>query len=491
LPRQQTLRALIDWSYDLLSEEEKHLLQFASVFVGGWTLDALEAVADDPETMEQLEALVNKSLVVAQEREREMRYLMLETIRQYAREKLFEARHSSTVRDRHFVYFDALSEKISEAVRSSDLQSPDLLAWRDRVEEEAENFRAAVEWGLENHVEGALHLAANYCGISDWFGRLSEGMMLVQSAIARVRSLPPVSGTASTDRQKRIARALLSQATAGMSQGNLPFALQSLHEVIAISRATGDKFILGNGLLLYTVISSFISVPGGSEAAQEALTIFTGEITDPWGLSMAYLSMARIASAKGNLSEKQKYIGKLKGLIGEASLSYQAGMLFLIMGMDESAHGNYESAKHFFEDGLDVFTRLKYKHFQLATKSELGHIARHTGDLQQAKQIYSETIIGWKDLGNRGAIAHQLECFAFIAIAEEEPQRALKLFGAAEILREKVQSPMADGERIEYDQAVAQVRLLLNESQLSSLWAEGRAMSMEQAVESALSAATQ
>ncbi len=481
LPRQQTLRALIDWSYDLLSDEEKRLLQFASVFVGGWTLEALEAVADDPDTIEHLEQLVNKSLVVTQERESEMRYFMLETIRQYAREKLFETKQSSMAREQHFVYFDTLSEKIWEAVRS-----PDLLAWRDRVEDEAENFRAAVEWGMEYHVEDALHLAANYCDISDWISRVSEGMLLVQAAVERVRSLPPVNGVASTHRQKLIARAFLSQALAGMSRGNLPFAIQSVHEAIALSRSTGDKFILGNSLILYVAVSSFINAPGASEAAQEALTIFTNEITDPWGLGMAYLSMARIASAKGDLSAKQEYIGKLKELIGATSFSYQAGMLFLIMGMDESAHGNYESAKQFFEDGWNVFKPLKYKHFELATRSELGHIARHTGDLQQAKQIYHETIMGWKDLGNRGAIAHELECFAFIAIAEEEPQRALKLFGAAEALREKAQSPMTDQERIEYDEAVAQMRELLNASEFNSRWSDGRTMSMGQAIAFAL-----
>jgi tetratricopeptide (TPR) repeat protein len=361
-----------------------------------------------------------------------------------------------------------------------------MLPWRDRAEDEAENFRAAAEWGLDNHVEDTLRLAANFCLISDLISRLAEGMTLVQSAIERAKALPSVSGTANIHRQKLIARALLSRAIAGMSQGNLPFAFQSSQEAIAISRATGDKFILGNSLILYGTVSSFNNAPGGSEAAQEALTIFSDEITDSWGLSMAYLSMARIASAKGDLSEKQKYVGKLKELIREASLSYLAGMLFLIVGMDESAHGNYESAKQFFTDGLHVFTRLKYKHFQLATRSELGHIARHTGDLQQARQIYSETIMGWKDLGNRGAIAHELECFAFIAITEEELQHALKLFGAAEALREKAQSPMTDFERVEYDQSVAQLRSILNEAEFSELWAEGRSMTMEQTIEFAL-----
>jgi len=481
LPRQQTLRSLIDWSYDLLSKEEKRLLQFASVFVGGWTLDALEAVADDPGTMEHLEGLVNKSLVVTRERESEIRYFLLEMIRQYAWEKLFETNQSSMAREQHFVYFDTLSEKIWEAVRS-----PDLLDWRDRVEDEAENFRAAVEWGLENHAEDALHLAANFCDVSDWISRISEGMMLVQSAVERVRALPDVSGAANTHRQKLIARAFLSQALAGMSQGNLPFAIKSVQEAITLSRATGDKFILGNSLIMYVAISSFINAPGASEAAHEALTIFTNEVTDLWGLGMAYLTMARIASSKGDPAEKQKYMGKLKELIGESSLSYQTGMLFLIMGMDESAQGNYGSAKQFLQDGWSVFKPLKYKHFELAARSELGHVARHTGNLGQAKQIYSETIMGWKDLGNRGAIAHEMECFAFIAITEEELQRALKLFGAAEALREKAQSPMTDQERVEYDQAVAQMRELLNASDVNSLWADGRVMSMEQAIAFAL-----
>ncbi|HNM36974.1 MAG TPA: adenylate/guanylate cyclase domain-containing protein, partial [Anaerolineales bacterium] len=109
LPRQQTLRALIDWSYDLLSDEEKRLLQFASVFVGGWTLEALEFVAEEPSTLELLEQLVNKSLVVTEEHKGEMRYFLLETIRQYGREKLFEAKQASAARDRHFIYYKNLT----------------------------------------------------------------------------------------------------------------------------------------------------------------------------------------------------------------------------------------------------------------------------------------------------------------------------------------------------------------------------------------------
>jgi tetratricopeptide (TPR) repeat protein len=201
---------------------------------------------------------------------------------------------------------------------------------------------------------------------------------------------------------------------------------------------------------------------------------------------MAYQSMARIASSKGDLSEKQKYFGKLKELTRDAPLSFQAGMFFLGMGMDESVHGNYETAKQLFEDGLNIFRRLRNKNFQTVMTSELGHIARHTGDMKEARRIYQETIKGWQDLGNRSAIANQLECFAFIAITDEEPQRAIKLFGAAEALREKIHSPMTDYERVEYDQGVAQLRSSLNESEFNSLWAEGRVLTMDQAIQFAL-----
>jgi len=484
LPRQQTLRALIDWSYDLLAEEEKQLLRIASVFVGGWKLDALEAVSANPNAIEHLEQLVNKSLVVTEERGSEMRYFMLETIRQYAREKLFEAKQSSAARDRHFFYFDDLSEKMWDVSRL-----PDLFDWRDRADDEAENLRAALEWGLQNNLEKALNLAANFCAVSGWMSKQAEALAFVKLAIDQTRSLPPVDGVAHIHRQKLIAKALFAQGTAAMGQGNMPFVIEALQEAIAISRSAGDRLILGYSLEMFFISTTFINVPGGPEAAQEGLNIFMNEIDDKWGLGLAYQSMARVASSKGDLSEKQKYFEKLKDLMQDAPLSFQAGMVFMGMGMDERVHGNYATAKQLFEDGLIIFRRLRNRNFQMVNTSELGHIARQTGEIAHAKKIYQETIKGWQDLGNRAAIANQLECFAFIAMVEEEPQRTAKLLGAAEALREKISSPMTDFEQIEYNQSVAQLRNMLPEAEFNSLWAEGHALTMEQAIRLALQGA--
>ena len=477
LPRQQTLRALIDWSYDLLSEKEKDLLRIASVFVGGWTLEAIEAISDDPNVLENLEQLVNKSLVITEERESGVRFSMLETIRQYAREKLFDAKQVEEARDRHFIYFNDLSEKLWEAFRSSSIT-----IWRNRAEEEAENMRSALEWGMENHIEEAIRLAANYCLVSDWFSNQTLGLTMVISTIEKTQTLPPVEGNAKKRLQDLLSRAFFAQGMIQLSKGNLLLSKQAFDEAILISRAIDNKQMLGYSLELLYTVSTFINDPAGEEAAYEGLSIFTKEIDDNWGLSMAYQNMARIATSKGNRDEKQKYLAKFNELRREAPVSLQTGLFYLGLGRSEIEQGEYESARQLFEDAQDVFNQLRIKNFLMAGRSQLGHIARYTGDLTRAKSIYRETILDWQEIGNRGAIAHELESFAAIAIEEDEPQRALKLFGAAEALRERSNAPMTDFERVKYDQMMEHVHSLLDETIINSLWEEGKSMTMEQAI---------
>ncbi|HEX5839437.1 MAG TPA: adenylate/guanylate cyclase domain-containing protein [Anaerolineales bacterium] len=482
LPRQQTLRALIDWSYDLLSEEEKSLFRSASVFVGGWTLEALDAVADDPSAFEHLEQLVNKSLVITEERGHAMRYFMLETIRQYARERLFEAKESPAARDRHFLYFDNLAENIWKVFRTDTIHT-----WRNQADDETDNLRAAVEWGLENDAEKAIRLAANFCILTGWMGsRMEDGLTLCRTAIDRVRSLPPVNEGAAIDRQRSLARALFAQGMVGMSHGNIPVVLRDFQDAIAAARAAGDRRLLGYSLEMFFTATRFLNTPGGEAAAEEGFKIFTKELHDPWGLSLAYQNRARIAEERGDLSEKQVYLAKFKELIQQAPFSLQAGFFYLGTGLNERIHGNFEAAKSSFEEGLHVFRTLRNWNFQIIMTSELGHTARHMGKIGEAKNIYRETLKGWQNMGNRAAIANQLECFAFIALSEEDPQLSVRLLGAAETLRHTIQAPMADYEKVEYDGTLARLRNMLSEEEFHSAWSEGQSLSMEQAIELAL-----
>jgi len=481
LPRQQTLRALIDWSYDLLSEDEQRLLRTASVFVGGWTLDAIEAVGGAAGVLERLEQLVNKSLVVADDCGTEMRYILLETIRQYAREKLLDAHEAPQVRDRHFDYFNDLSETMWEGFRSSDI-----LPVRDRAEAEADNFRAALEWGLGNHAEQAVRLAANYCIFSSLMGLHAEGLAFANAAVERARALRPAEGEGELRRQKLIARALFSQGMVGLGVGNVHLAIRATQEAIALSRATGDRLMLGYSLEMYYTATRFMSAPDADEAVQEGLVIFSREIDDRFGRGIAYLNMARAAASRGDDAEKSMYFARVKEIIREQPGTFQVGMFFLGMGLDEAARGNYETARKILEEGRDAFKRFRDVQFQMVMTSELGHIERHTGNLAQARLIYRETIAGWQKLGNRSALAHELECFGFLALAAGDPQRAARLFGSAEALREKIATPMTDWERAEYNQSMTQLRSSLDEKALNLLWAEGRDMTMEQAVQFAL-----
>ncbi len=225
-----------------------------------------------------------------------MRYSMLETIRQYAREKLFDAQEAPSTRDRHFFYFDHLSEEMWESFRF--LKEYSLL--RDRAYDELENFRQALEWGLEQHVEEALPLAANFNIISSWIGNQREGLSVLELALEHVIALPPVEGDANISRQRMIARGRFSQGLTGMSIGGISFCIQSLTEAISLARLIDDKRILGYSLEMLYTASAFNDPLQDADGVEEGYYIFS-QLDDKWGRAMAYMNMARVAATRGKL----------------------------------------------------------------------------------------------------------------------------------------------------------------------------------------------
>ena len=199
-------------------------------------------------------------------------------------------------------------------------------------------------------------------------------------------------------------------------------------------------------------------------------------------MNLAYMNMAVMAANNGNDSEKQFFLEKLKIEMRMATASFQTGIFLLFMGKDESTHGNFTEARKTFAEAEKLYKELGSANYATAMRSEMGHVERVSGNPAAAKAIYQETIKRWQELGNRSAVAHELECFGSLAIMDEQPGRAARLFGAAEALREQCQSPMTDEERVEYDRWVADLRGRLAEAEFQAGWAEGRGMPMEQAV---------
>ncbi len=483
LPRQQTLRALIDWSYDLLSNEEKRLLQFASVFVDGWTLDALELVADDPNTLELLEQLVNKSLVVTEEREGEMRYFLLETIRQYAREKLFEVKQASAARDRHFIYYKNRSNGFWDAsYLAGTLETQKLKS----LQVELENLRAAFEWGLQNHVQDALDLAANMALSMTMTGGQLEGITILKSAIAKFRELPPVEGEANRLRKEVYTHACFSLGSLLQGTNEITDSRNILQEAIATARELGDKHLLGLCLEMYANGSAMIQAEDTFAATMEGLEIFQ-ELHDSAGLGMAYSNLARWEAIQGDLQEAEKYAALAQTLMKDGTISIGSGFLNFGMGISSRYQGHYELANRYFEEALRIFKHIGHKGMIAGVTSEIAHTRRVMGNYTEVKKTYLETIKVYQEYGNRPAVAHQLECFAMIAIVEEEPQRAAKLFAAAEAIREVTGHQRTAEEEAEEAQFRSRLHSMLPEAEFNTLWVEGKSMTMDQAIRLALS----
>jgi tetratricopeptide (TPR) repeat protein len=406
-----------------------------------------------------------------------MRYSLLETIRQYALEKLFNAGESAAARDRHFRYFDDLSE-----IAWMKFRTQESFSWVEKIETEMENFRAAMSWGLEQHPEDTLHLAANVSFIMYWAGSLTEARTWVTTALERADALPPVTGDALRYRQRLRAKALWTIGNLNISLGHNAAAVSTLKEAIAVARQSGDKSILGNVLQMYYMAAGLNGI-NEVAAAEEGLAILL-EIGDQWGLAQAYLNMARVEWLRGNFEAQKMYIKKAEKV--ESNSPQVTGIGYLAMGVSERYMGHPETALELFQAGLALFRRLKYGSMETVILSELGHTARQMGNLKQALETYRQTVRRWQEIGARPAIANQLECFAFVYGEQGQLERAARLLGAAEALREKINASMTDQERIEYDQALASLRSGLAKDGFHASWVSGRSMSMDQAIAYAL-----
>jgi predicted ATPase len=481
LPRQQTLRALIDWSYLTLNETEQNVLRSLAVFSGGWTFEAAESAAGELEAMDGLAGLVNKSLVNVEEKEGESRYRYLETIRQYAMEKLLESGEAVHARDRHLAHFMEYARRAEEHYSTAQR-----LLWLNRLELEHDNLRSALAWALESNPESALRMV---CSLPTfWLSRsyLTEGSNWCQAAIARAEALPraglsldrlraqtytALAVLSSNHGDHRTGRSAAREAVAlarqledplllaralsylGLSSaflGDAALAFDSLHESEALCRKFDYKDELASVLLYLVYIT--LEIHGPEAVAQlesymeESLALSQGSV-DPWAAVRIEGILARLAFFRGDMAEARKHADLMLDLHRE-------------MGDQRSVIGH---------------------------QSDMAHVARQMGNFQEALALYRETLPDWQKIGHRGAVAHQLECMGFIAKAREQGERAVKLMSAAEALREASGSPRTPQERNEYDRELEELRAGMDEKKFDLLWAEGRSLNMDQAIDLAMS----
>jgi predicted ATPase/class 3 adenylate cyclase len=480
LPRQQTLRALIDWSYQTLNETEQRALRGLSVFSGGWTFEAAEAVIGESEALDGLAGLVNKSLVNVEEREGISRYSFLETIRQYALEKLLVSDEATQTRDKHFEYYFKFANQFSGQVYFERKKK-----WADLFELENDNLRSALNWGMEHHLLKSVQLLR--CMGDFWMakGYLTEGQEWCDSVIKQLEN--HLNLNAEVD----LARAYAHRVMAILSnnQGRHSFAREHIEKAIPLFQGVGETKELARSLMVLTTASGFSgNMEKAFEAVHEGIRL-AREAGHKFELSWGLEVLAQVTFvARGLAAEKEidVYIQESLALLEEINHPWKTNTAKEYLARRAYIQGDIETARKYANELIADFQESGAILLAINFKSEMAHGLRQMGHLNEAYPIYCETIIAYQDFGHRGAVAHQLECFAFIAIAQEQGERAVKLLGTAEALREVSNSRMTPQERIEYEKQITSLRAGMDAGMFTSRWAEGRAMTMDAAIEYAL-----
>jgi predicted ATPase/class 3 adenylate cyclase len=479
LPRQQTLRALVDWSYDLLPDSECQLLQQLSVFAGGWGLEAAEAIGNCTDVLDVLTALVNKSLVLVDEggSGAVVRFRLLETIRQYAREKLLESGEAAEARRRHLDYYLRMSEALEPR-----LKGPEMIACLDLLAIEQDNVRVALEWALENDPLAALRLVA---ALAIFWGRrtsISEGLSWVRAALTRA------DGETSQPYLLVVARALAAEASLTFELGDIIAARAASERCISMARQNGDALTLAMALGTGATACAFQGDVVTARAwAEESMAIsgLHGYVYERGLWAGAHLFFALLADQAVPDSAREEALQTARA----TGNPWVIALATRNMAAIAAQQGQWAQAHAGFEEAAAIYQQMRERSFYVSTRSEIAHVLRSQGRLADAQAIYRETVRTHNEVGQVAAVAHELECFAFIAIATEQPERAVRLLGAAEALRASVRSQMILFERREYDQAVTRLRTQLHDNTFTAAWTEGRGMTIDAAINYAIASA--
>jgi predicted ATPase/class 3 adenylate cyclase len=438
--RQQTLQAAIDWSHDLLTEPERVLLRRLAVFVGGWTLEAAEAVGagdgvDGWAVLDLLSGLVDKSLVVAEPRRAEQRYRLLETVRQYAEDKLLAAGEAMAVRERHRAWFAALAARATPEVGG-----PEQGAWFDRLAAEHDNLRAALRWMVEaGDAEAGLRLCSSLAGFWYTCGYAGEG----RAWLAEVLALP-AAGAPTVARGQALAVA----AMLAWHQDDLAAARAACLEAVPILRAGDDTGWLANVL---ATLGRVTLAQRDYAAAQRILVEaeVVGRASDePWVVCVALHVRGQLAFYQGEYQRAR-------------ALQEEALVLGQTIGLGPGRDG----------------TALNW----------LGHIAVAEGDYVAARACYRESLAARQanPFFTMG-LAITLGGFCNLAAARGAHTRAARLAGAAARLCEADGVPPRRVQEAGIDARLAASRHAIGEEAFAAAWAEGRALTRDEAVAEAL-----
>jgi predicted ATPase len=437
VPRQQTLRATMDWSFDLLSEEERAVLRRLSVFAGGWSLEAAEAICSESgvgasDILDLLTQLVNKSLVVAEVQSGEARYRLLETVRQYGRDRLLESGEAEGVRIQHRYWYLDLAERAE-----AELHGPEQGTWLERLETEHDNFRQALEWSVDATDQNlGLRLASALAVFWDRRGYASEGRGWLERALLR-------SGNASVPAR---AKALKAAGYLANTQNDFDQGTTLNEASLALYKESGDKR----------------------------------------GVARCLSSLAHAQMSQGNCAQATTLIEQALALFRELRDKSGIGGALNSLGEVARIRRDYAAARSLYEESLSLNHAVGDITGIGRSLNNLAWVAFHQGDYRQAAALFKESMSIKVRLGWREGVANCLAGLGSVAGEQNQPERAAVLWGVAEVILGTIGAHPDLADRLEYLDTIGMVQSTLGEEAFQAARAKGRAMTLEQAIEYAL-----
>jgi predicted ATPase len=475
--RQQTLRGTVDWSYNLLNPAEQTLLRRLSVFVGGCTLEAVEAVCDTKgdlglDVLDGMASMVDKSLAQQLEPvDGETRFVMLSTIREYALERLASSDDESATRRAHAAYYLVLAEEGAE----DSAAHPE---WLDRFDLEHDNFRAALDYLIRTgDADWGLRLGAALFGFWDAREHLTEG----RNRIAKLLALP---GTAS--RPKLRARLQFTAAVLANEQGDYTSGQALLEESLAACVEMDDNRGVAVALNALAVIARYRGDLATASSLFERCVAIWRALGDPADIARALSNLANLIALRGEHARASSLYEECLSMFRKAG--DMAGVAWTLNYQGDVARETVDlvAARSFYEQSLAAFSLLQDGWGIASVLSDLAGLSCDQGDNAEAHRLYRESMGMFQKLGYNRGVAKVLECLAASAAARSNAEHSLRLAGAAAALRQRLGVPLTPTEQSKLENALEFARRGLGNAAGLTAWMEGWAMPVEQAVQAAL-----
>lgn len=427
LPHQQTLQTLIDWSHDLLSDQERIVFRRLGAFIGGRTLEALEAVCagegvEEYDILDLLQQLVDKSLVTVEtDSSGDFRYTLIESVWQYAREKLDTSGEADVLHNRHLNYFMHWAEKAMP-----NLEGPDQKEWLDRCQREFFNFRSALQWAIQSkNTEAGMRLIYGLHRSIEVRGNLAASRELA----AKILALPDENITPLLKAQFRTAL------------GRFAWAADQYEEATRVQ----------------------------TEAKE-----FYDQAGDEEGSALSDVLIAFINRGNGELEEAEKRFERGLAIGRKLNASYVTAASITGLGSIALDRGDVASARKLKEESLVIYERLGDQWIIGLILWGITQVAIAQEDHERAKSALAQWGKITRELGNRWILSYILDCHAHLALSTNKPELAARFFGASEVLCEQLGGQYSPSEQVQHDELIKKLKAALPAQELEEAWEGGR-----------------